>query len=142
PLGAVGMSILIGGDAFARHLFWGGIAILCACNVLLFWMTGKADRYQPGPVGVLWILSTVGVQPAVYYFGPYSAVVMVDMLGIVFIALGRVRWTARATAIVCIGGHALIATPMIIGWIKDVGVLPSVVTARDQLIIAEILVVG
>src|SRR5690606_5050959 len=84
----------------------------------------------------------IGVQPAVYYFGPFSAVVMVDMLGIVFIALGRVRWTALATTAICIGGHVAIATPIIFGWIEDRGVLSSVAAARDQLIIAEVLVVA
>src|SRR5439155_7831207 len=63
PLGAVGMSILIGGDPDTRLAFWIGIGLLCTCNVGLLWMTGKAERYQPGPVGVLWILSTIGVQP-------------------------------------------------------------------------------
>ena len=142
PLGAIGMSILIGGDPIARGLFWGGIAILCTCNVVLFWMTGKPERYKPGPVGVLWILSTLGVQPAVYYFGPYSAVVMVDMLGIVFIALGRVRWTSLATMFICIGGHVVIATPMLLGWIHDVGVLPSWNATTSQLIVAEALIVA
>jgi serine/threonine-protein kinase len=142
PLGAVLMSILIGGDPLARHLFWAGIAVLCTCNIGLFWMTGKPERYKPAHVGVLWILSTVGVQAAVYYFGPYSAVVMVDMLGIVFIALGRVRWTSLATMFICLGGHVAIATPIILRWIPDVGVLPSFNATTGQLVVAEGLIVA
>jgi serine/threonine-protein kinase len=141
PLGAFGLSMLLGGDPIARVAFWVGATVLAICNIALVWLTSSAARHNSTWTGILWVVATLGVQPAVYYFGPFSAVVMVDMLGIVFIALGRVRWTALATAAICIGGHVLIATPIILGWIKDVGVVPSVTTGRDQLVIAELLVV-
>jgi serine/threonine-protein kinase len=138
---AVAISLLLGGDPVARVGFWVGIGLLFASNVVLFWMTSKAERYRPRPVGVLWILSSVGLQPATYYFGPFSAVVMIDMLGIVFIALGRSRWTSLATAIICITGHVVIATPIIAGWVVDVGVMPSVTASQVQLVLAEALIV-
>jgi hypothetical protein len=141
PLGAVAMSLLIGGDPDTRVAFWCGIGLLCLCNVGLFWMTGKPERYKPNRVGTLWVLSTIGVQPAVLYFGPFSAVVMVDMLGIVFISLGRTRWTSLATAAICIGGHVLIVTPILLGWYEDKGVLPSIMASRGQLVLAEGLIV-
>ena len=142
PVGALVLSILIGGDPTARLMFWIGAGVISLGNMGLLYLTSKPERYNATAIGILWTTSTIGVQGAVYYFGPFSAVVMVDMLGIIFIALGRVRWTARATAIVCIGGHVAISIPIIAGWIKDVGVLPSVVTAKDQLITAEVLVVA
>jgi serine/threonine-protein kinase len=142
PVGAVLLSILIGGNEFARHLFWVGAGMLAVCNIGLVYLTSAPERYNASWVGLLWVLSTLGVQPAVYYFGPFSAVVMVDMLGIVFIALGRVRWAALATAAICIVGHALIAVPIIAGWIDDRGVLPSIAATREQLLIAELLVVA
>ena len=142
PLGALALSLLIGGDDTARLAFWIGAALISIGNGGLIYFTSSVERYNPRAIGILWMLSTVGVQPAVYYFGPFSAVVMVDMLGIMFIALGRVRWTALATAIICIGGHVVIATPIILGLIPDVGVLSSFAAGRDQLVIAEVLVVG
>jgi eukaryotic-like serine/threonine-protein kinase len=142
PLGAVLLSILIGGNPTAKLAFWIGAGLISIGNVGLVYFTSSPERYNARAIGWLWILSTVGVQPAVYYFGPFSAVVMVDMLGIMFIAIGRVRWTAMATAVICIGGHIAIAAPMILGWVKDVGILPSVAAARDQLVIAEVLVVS
>ena len=39
------------------------------------------------------------------------------MLGIVFIAIGRLRWTALATTAICIVGHLAIAVPIMLGWI-------------------------
>jgi serine/threonine-protein kinase len=142
PLGALALSLLIGGDPTARHLFWIGAGLISICNMGLVYLTSSPERYSQRWIGILWMLATLGVQPAVYYFGPFSAVVMVDMLGIVFIALGRVRWTALATAVICIGGHVAIASPMILGWVKDVGVLPSIMAERNQLIVAEVLVVA
>ncbi|NVB80413.1 MAG: serine/threonine protein kinase [Kofleriaceae bacterium] len=142
PLGALALSILIGGDPVARIAFWIGAGLLAACNAGLIYFTSNSERYDTTWVGILWMVSTLAVQPAVYYFGPFSAVVMVDMLGIVFIALGRVRWTAIATCLICVGGHIAIATPIILGWIRDVGVLPSAAAEREQLVIAEVLVVA
>jgi eukaryotic-like serine/threonine-protein kinase len=140
PLGALLLSILIGGDPFARLVFWIGAGMISLGNAGLVYFTSSRERYNERAVGLLWILSTIGVQGAIYYFGPFSAAVMVDMLGIMFIAIGRVRWTALATAVICIGGHIAIATPIIMGWVQDVGILPSITTAREQLVIAEILV--
>jgi len=142
PLGALVLSMLIGGDPLGQHIFWAGAGMISLGNVGLVYLTSKKERYSEKWVGWLWVFATIGVQGAVYYFGPFSAVVMVDMLGIMFIAIGRVRWTARATAIVCIGGHALIATPIILGWIKDVGVMSSRVASKEQLAVAEVLVVA
>jgi serine/threonine-protein kinase len=142
PLGALLLSILIGGDPVARVAFWIGATLLAVCNVGLFWLTGSVERYTPRAVGTLWIISTAVIQTAIYYFGPYSAAVMIDMLGIVFIAIGRVRWTAIATTAVCILAHLGLTIPILLGWIKDVGVLPSVTSGRFQLAIAEILIVS
>lgn len=132
PIGAVALSILIGGDPDARFAFWVGAAVLALCNAGLLYLTSTPARYNATAVGVLWVISTMGVQPAIYYFGPFSAVVMVDMLGIVFIAMGRVRWTALATAIICVAGHLAIALPIVIGVIDDRGVLPSAATGTPD----------
>ncbi len=139
PLGAIALSLLIGGDPLARYLFWAGAGLLALCNVGLFWLSGKAERWQSRPVGLLWILSTLGAMPALYYFGPFSAVAMVLLLGTIFIALGRHRWTSLAVAGICIGGHLGFAVPMALGWLADPGVLSSEAATRGQLVIAEIL---
>ena len=142
PLGAVACSLLLGGDPALRIAFWIGAGLLSACNVALAVLSRSEERYKPRAVGALWSLSSLGVLPAVAYFGPFSAVVMVTMLAIVFISLGRARATARATAVICIAGHVAIAVPVILGWVVDRGVLTSRNASPNQLWIAELLIVG
>jgi eukaryotic-like serine/threonine-protein kinase len=142
PLAAIAMSIALGGDRDAKFLFICGACVLSLCNVGLVWLSGSVERWQPNRVGTLWLFATVGAIPALYYFGPFSAVVMILMLGIIFISLGRTRWTSIAVAAICIGGHAAIAIPIMFGWIRDVGILSSETADRSQLPIAEALIAG
>jgi eukaryotic-like serine/threonine-protein kinase len=142
PLGAIVMSILIGGDPDARLAFWIGAGLLGVCNVGLVYLVSKPERYNATIAGMLWVVSTLSVQPAMYYFGPFSAVVMVDVIGIVFISLGRVQSTALATAFVCIVGHLALAIPISLGYIRDRGILPSLHAGQSQLLVAEALIIG
>jgi serine/threonine-protein kinase len=142
PIGAIVLSTFLGGDPTAKHVFWAGASLLGACNIVLLYLTTSPELYRPVPVGVLWLLANVGFMPAVVYFGPYSAVVMVNMLALVFISLGRLRWPAIATAVIGIGGHLAISLPIILGWRLDRGVLTSSYADPRELWVAEVLVVG
>jgi eukaryotic-like serine/threonine-protein kinase len=142
PISAILLSVVLGGDPAARVAFWVGAGLLAACNVALLYFTRRDEQYRPRRIGALWVASSAGLMPAVVYFGPFSAVVMVLMLGILFISLGRAQWAARATAAVCIGGHAAIALPIVLGWWPDVGILTSRYAERGQLWAAELLVIG
>jgi eukaryotic-like serine/threonine-protein kinase len=141
-IGAIALSTFLGGDPIYRHLFWIGVSLLGACNVVLLYLTRSPDLYRPVPVGFLWLLSNVGFFPAILYFGPYSAVVMVNMLALVFISLGRLRWPAIATAVIGVGGHLAITLPIMFGWTTDRGILTSNFAEQHQLWVAEVLVCG
>ncbi len=142
PFVALGLSLLIGGDPLARLVFWIGASIIALGNLVLLFLMRTTESSDSRWVTLLWVTSTIGVQGAVFYFGPFSAVVMVDMLGIVFIALGPMRRTAIATTAVCVVGHLAITTPLLLGWTEDVGVVASELAGRDQLLIAEVLVIA
>jgi len=142
PIGAILLSLLLGGDPDARIAFWIGAGVLSASNAAMWILSRSEATYQPRTVGLLWLLGNIGVLPAIAYFGPFSAVVMVTMLAIVFIALGRVHWIARGTAAIIIGGHVAIASPIILGWLPDRGVIASTYVRPPQLWVAELLIVG
>jgi hypothetical protein len=142
PLTAIGLSLLIGGNLLAQQLLWIGCGMISVANVGLVWLSGSEERWKPKPVGALWWFATTGAVSVLYYFGPFSAAAMVQLLGIMIIALGRDRWTSIGVAVICIVGHAALAIPMMLGWIDDVGVLTSAVAGREQLAIAEVLALG
>ena len=141
-LGAITLSLVLGGDWLAQRLFWAGAGLLALCNVGLVWLASDPARWKPGRVGTLWIIATLGLVPTLYYFGPFSAVVMVEMLGIVFIALGKTRWTALAVTAICIVGHLVLAIPIALEVMPDVGVFSSGLAGRSQLLVAEALIVA
>ena len=60
PLGAIVLSLLIGGDPIARLAFWIGAALLAVCNVGLLWLTRSPERYSARAGRRLWIISTLG----------------------------------------------------------------------------------
>lgn len=138
---ASALTFAIGGDTLARELFWAGISLLALTNVWLVWLTGSIERYRPGPIAAVWIASSVGIIPSMYYFGPFSAVVIAPMLGVVFIALGRDRATSLIVTSILIVGHLALAIPITLGWIADRGVLPAIITTQVQLVLAEGLIV-
>jgi serine/threonine-protein kinase len=139
---AIGVSLALGGDPSAQVAFWIGAAVLGLANVALARLARSPASGSPAQVGILWAVATAGILPALYYFGPCSAVLAVLMLGQVFIALGQSRATARAVAGVAMGGHVAVAAPIIFGWIPDVGLLSSAGLSREQLVIAEALILA
>ncbi len=142
PLAAGLFALAIGGDRLAQIFFWIGVSVMSVANIGLVWLAAKPERWQPKPVGILWIVATFGVLPMLYYFGPFSAVVMVPILGIIFISLGRSRWISTSIIVICVVAHLALAVPMIVGWIPDVGVMASNGVALHQKIFAEVLIIA
>jgi hypothetical protein len=140
-IGAIPLSAALGGDPTARMAFWIGSVLLAMCNAVLVYLSLNEARYKAWS-DILWLAAAVCVLPAFSYFGPFSAVVVVPLLGIVFISLGRVRWTARATVGIFIGAHIATAFPVMVGWMPDRGVLSTQVARNSQLWAAEALIIG
>src|SRR5262245_11796714 len=49
PLGAIALSLAMGGDRVAQQLFWAGAGLLALCNVGLVWLSSSVERWQPTP---------------------------------------------------------------------------------------------
>jgi hypothetical protein len=139
---AMALSVVVGGDPLAQRLFWSGAGILLVLNAWLVWMTFDKTRYTIARTAAVWVGSAIGLIPAIYYFGPFSAVVIVPMLGIIFVSIGRsIRVSIAVTAIV-VGGQVALAVPITAGVVADRGILPSTLTSMVQLAIAEVLIVA
>ena len=113
------VSVRFGGDPSLQRLYWIGSAVVIACNIALFILASRIELYRPTPVAALWLLSNIAFLPALLYIGPFSSVLMVNVLLLVFISLSSLRRTAFATAVIHIGGQLLIALPILLGWTHD-----------------------
>jgi serine/threonine-protein kinase len=135
------LAFIVVGDRTARIGYWIGVGIMAVVNAVLAWMCGKPERFKPRVVGVLWVAATVAIQAGIYYFGPYSAAVMILILGIVFVAIGSVRWSALAATTACIVCHLGMGVPILLGWTPDIGVFSSRANPRIDVIVAEVMIV-
>jgi serine/threonine-protein kinase len=146
-IGAIGtlasilLSLLVGGYEPARVAFWIGAAVLTASSAMLAWFTKNEQRYSSRLASWLWVTSTLGVQPALYYFGPFSAIGMVDTIGIVFVAIGKVRGAAIATLAICLGCHLALVAAMMCGWVVDRGIVSIVLHGRVELAVGEVAMI-
>ncbi|HTR55682.1 MAG TPA: serine/threonine-protein kinase [Kofleriaceae bacterium] len=139
PLAAIPLFAALGGDPIARTAAYIGAVALAACNALLAWITANPSRYRASVATTVWMVSVASAQPLVYYFGPFSGSIAIELLGIMFVSFGRVRWTAVATTIGLTGGHVAMAMPVALHLVHDRGLLSADDVPSYQLVVSEIL---
>ena len=142
PIAVITLSFVLGGDPIALRVLWIGTGILAGCNAWLVWLTSRPERYRPQLAMGLWLVSVVGGQGVLYYFGVFSGAVMVSTLPIVFCAFGRTRWIAIATLLIATGAHAVMALPIALGWAVDRGLFSSAGIEMYRMLIAEALLLA
>jgi serine/threonine-protein kinase len=142
PLCNIGSTALLGGDHSARLIFCVGMVVVSSCNFYLYRLTRSAERYHSRLSGVVWLLAMMAMQTSYYYWGAFSAVVIVAMFATTLVAIRRERWLALGTACICIGGFLVTALPITLGWIEDAGFLPSLAATTGARIVAEVVVVA
>ncbi len=142
PLLGIALTIPLGGDPFARHLFWGGLVLLAATNVVNVWCASDPRRWSSPYRDLLWPIAGLGALAPIYYFGPFSAAVMALLIGCMFVALGSRKAISHTVLGMSVVGHVLIALPIITRWRADVGLFDTLAITVTQQVIAEILIVA
>jgi hypothetical protein len=142
PLGLIALMVAIGGEPVTLYAACGGALVLGATNAWLLWATARPERYRPRAATATWFVSVFAAQPIVYYFGPFSGAVALDMLGIMFISFGRTRWIGGATTAIIAVCHAAMALPAAIHLGPDHALLSADTVASYRLLIAEALLVA
>jgi serine/threonine-protein kinase len=142
PIPVVAVAIAVGGYRPALIAFGIGAALHSVSHLVLLAMTRKDERYRSRTADVFRVLSIVGLQPSVCYFSPLSAAVIIPMQAIMYSALGRVRWVAIMTTVVCACVQFAVALAIILGWTHDVGILAPVGTSVRQLVTVELIVLA
>ena len=138
PTVMVALSFVLGGDPKARLGMAGGFGVVAFANLGLLYLTSAPARYRPRVAEALWLTAVVGAQPALLYFGPMSAIVMLDLVGILFVAFGQNRWTALVTVTICVAAHTALTVPILVGEFPDRGLLSTLGGAHEyQRLITE-----
>ena len=132
----------LGGDALWRHLFQAGMALFALANVTMVWL-GRANRGWDARVATAhWVIGGLGILPALYYFGPFSAVTLAFPLALMFVGLDRDRTTAFLVLGIAIAEHLIVAVPIILGWTQDVGLATAAWAGRLQLAVIEMIILA
>jgi hypothetical protein len=141
PLIGVVLSLRLGGDPALRVAFWVGMGVLALSNVVML-LAVRAPSVETPATVALWILGGLGCLPAVAYFGPYSAVVLILLVAITMVAIGRPGMVAATVMVISLVSHLGMTIPLIAGWWRDRGILSSDGLDQGQRLITELLLVA
>jgi serine/threonine-protein kinase len=135
-------SLGLGGDALSRHFFQAFVALFALTNVGTALLARSNRTWDPRVATALWVVGGLGVLPALYYFGPFSAVTLAFPLALMFVALDRDRTTAYVVFAVAVVEHLAVAVPIISGWTNDVGLVTAASVGRLQLVVLEAIILA
>src|SRR6185503_506784 len=110
------------GGYLTTRLFLVGIAVSVLGLFYLYYRTLRPETYHEGwGVAVGWYIPILGVSTSVPFFGPFSPVPILLVLGIYFNGLGASVFIALATYVTCAAAQGLTAALIVFGVIDDPG---------------------
>lgn len=134
------VAFVLGGDPTARVAFQLGMAWLGVSNVVTMLLARTRHAFGSRVMTVHFAAAGLGLVPALYYFGPFSAVTLAYPLALMFVALDRDRTTANVVVALALAEHLVVAVPIIVGWTTDVGLASITSLDRGQLVVIEGLI--
>ena len=140
--GAAGALPLLGGDPIAIRVAIVSMAVMMVTNAALFFWLGSPTRYSDERSAVVWAAATLAALGIVYYFGAFSAAVVVVFLGLYFIALGQSFRIALMVYVTIAAGHGVIAVSIAFGLLTDRGLLTSESISSHIKVISALLLQG
>jgi len=132
----------LGGDTRARHLLQLGVGWLCLVNAATYWSARVSRGPRARITTVYWPIGALAFIPALYFFGPLSAVSQVFPLGVMFVALGRDRRIATTILALFVGSHLLVMLSIALGWVTDVGLVASPKIGAIRLAAVEVSILA
>src|SRR5690606_34053274 len=127
-----GAVLVLPGDPTANGLLVGAVIVALAAVVFLYLRTQDPVAFRRRSTGLGWFIPAVCVTTAVPYFGVFSPVAVVLVLGIYFTGLGKSWALSLAVYIVCAGAQALAAVLVLADVVRDTGLVqPAPMALRD-----------
>jgi eukaryotic-like serine/threonine-protein kinase len=127
------------GDPTISALLLGAVGTSLVAVAFLYRRTRDPVAFRRPSTGLGWFVPAVCVTAAIPYFGAFSPVPVVLVLGIYFVGLGKSWRLSLAVYAVCAGMQLLVAA-LVIGGARDTGIVqPAALSMRDQIIIQALV---
>lgn len=131
-----GISVpILPGDPTASALLIGAVAVAFVAIAFLYNRTRDPVAFRKSSTGLGWFVPAACVTTAIPYFGVFSPVCLVLVLGIYFTGLGKSLRLSLAVYAVCAGMQGLVAI-LVISGAHDTGLVrPDSLAIRDQIVV-------
>jgi serine/threonine-protein kinase len=123
------------GDPLVTRVFLAAVAAALLGLLFLFLRTRDLVQFRRPSTNVAWIIPGTCASLAVPFFGSFSPVSIILVLGIYFVGLGRSLRLTLTLYVVCAGMQGMCAALVIAGY-HDTGLVhPTDLSIRDQIVV-------
>jgi eukaryotic-like serine/threonine-protein kinase len=123
------------GDPVVTRVFLTGVGIAMLGLLFLFLRTRDLEQFRRPSTNIAWIIPGTCASLAVPFFGSFSPVSIILVLGIYFVGLGRSLRLTLTLYAVCAGMQAMCGAFVIAGY-RDTGLVhPTELSVRDQIVV-------
>jgi eukaryotic-like serine/threonine-protein kinase len=138
---AVGIALIfLPGEPVMTAIAYGAVAVASIGNFWLHHLTSSPERYESRSLAIVWVMNSIAVSVGVIYFGVFSAAAIVVLLGVYFLALGQNLALAVICYVTCAGLRGAVTGMIVLGAIRDPGLIHTPFLSREVLLIFELLV--
>jgi eukaryotic-like serine/threonine-protein kinase len=137
-VGALGASMLPG-DPLVMKLFLVAAGLALLGLLFLFLRTRDLKQFRRPSTNVAWVVPGMCATMAVPFFGAFSPVAIVLVLGIYFTGLGRSLRLSLTLYAMCAGVQGVTGALVIAGY-RDTGLVhPTTLSTRDQIVVQALV---
>ncbi|MEP6865443.1 MAG: serine/threonine-protein kinase [Deltaproteobacteria bacterium] len=127
------------GDPTVTKVFLAGVGVALVGLLFLFLRTRDLVQFRRPSTNIAWIIPGTCASLAVPFFGSFSPVSIILVLGIYFVGLGRSLRLTLALYAVCAGMQGVSAAFVIAGY-RDTGLVhPTGLSIRDQIVVQALV---
>jgi hypothetical protein len=137
-VGAVAATFLPGGHPIAQRVMYTACALGVLSMAFLLYQTLDPLRFRQRRTTLVWFIPAIAINAPVFYFGVFSAAVMICVLGLYFIGLGKAQRMALVGYAICAVMHAAMALLPITGY-PDLGVIRPDLTTTQEIMIEALI---
>lgn len=120
---AVAGSPLVSGHPVAKRVAVFSFAAAAVNNAWLWWAASNTARYTQRKLIVYFVAASVFNVGIIYFLGVFGPIVAMLVLNVYSACLGYERRIALLTLIGSIAPYAVLAVPIVAGWIGDPGLM-------------------